>query len=424
VPFSLPGRLLADTRPLRELPAYRRFWIGTTISSAGGAMTSFAVALQVFRITHSPAAVGAIGLFLAVPTIVVGLVGGSVADAVDRRRLVLVTSNGLAGVSVLFAVQAFAGSTQVWLLYLLVGVQSLLASVDGPARRTLTPRIVTAERLPAAVALNQLSFQVVMVVGPALAGLVAATGGLRWCYAVDVVSFAAALYGVARLPALPPLEDIGRPGLAAVVEGIRYIGRSRVLVGAFLADLDAMVLAMPFALLPAVNADRFGGHAGTLGLLAAAPGVGGLVGSTLSGPLGHVARRGRAMLVAVAVWGAAVTVFGLAGGLAITLVALAVAGAADTTSVVLRATMVQQVTPDRYRGRVTAADYVVGAGGPQLGNLRAGVVGSLTSPGFSAAAGGIAAMLGAAVIALAVPALARHRIDPGEGPSTGSPGVA
>jgi MFS family permease len=405
-------RLLADTRPLRELPAYRRLWIGSTVSSAGGAMTAFAVALQVFRITHSSAAVGAIGLFLAVPTIVVGLVGGSVADAVDRRRLVLVTSSGLATVSVLFAVQAFAGSQQVWLLYLLVGLQSLLASVDGPARRALTPRIVTAERLPAAMALNQLSFQVVMVVGPALAGLVTATAGLPWCYAVDVVSFGAALYGVARLPALPPLEDIGRPGLAAVVEGIRYIAHNRVLVGAFLADLVAMVLAMPFSLLPAVNADRFGGHAGTLGLLAAAPGVGGLVGSMLSGPLGHVARRGRAMLVAVAVWGAAVTVFGLAGGLAVTVAALAVAGAADTTSVVLRATLVQQITPDRYRGRVTAADYVVGAGGPQLGNLRAGVVGSLTSPGFSATVGGIAAMVGAGVIALAVPALARHRIEP------------
>jgi MFS family permease len=420
----MPVRLLADTRPLKELPAYRRLWIGSTVSSAGSAMTAFAVALQVFRITHSSAAVGAIGLFLAVPTIVVGLVGGSVADAVDRRRLVLVTSSGLAAVSVLFAAQAFAGSQQVWLLYLLVGLQSLLASVDGPARRTLTPRIVTAERLPAAMALNQLSFQVVMVVGPALAGLVTASAGLRWCYALDVVSFAAALYSVARLPALAPLEDIGRPGLAAVVDGIRYIGHNRVLVGAFLADLVAMVLAMPFSLLPAVNADRFGGHAATLGLLAAAPGVGGLVGSTLSGPLGHVARRGRAMLVAVAAWGAAVTVFGLAGGLALTLAALAVAGAADTTSVVLRATLVQQITPDRYRGRVTAADYVVGAGGPQLGNLRAGVVGSLTSPAFSATIGGIAAMLGAGVIALAVPALARHRIEPVDGASTGPPGGA
>ncbi|HEV7979857.1 MFS transporter [Amycolatopsis sp.] len=401
-------RLFADTRPLRESPAFRRLWIGSSLSSIGSRMTSFATALQIYELTHSSAAVGALALVLGVPTIVVGLLGGSFADAVDRRRLVLLTSSCLAVMSILFAVQAFLDLRQVWLLYVLAGIQALLGAVNAPARRTFLPRLLPADQLPGALALDMLSFHASLTVGPLLAGMLVATGGFQLCYLVDVVSFAAALYGLARLPPMPPLGDAARPGLKAVAEGLRFIRHKPVLLGVFLADVNATVLGMPFALFPALNDQNFGGSAQTLGLLTAAPAIGGLLGSALSGPVGQVSRHGRAMLIAGAVWGAALAGFGFTHTLWLGLVLLAVAGAADTISVIFRGTIVQAATPDRLRGRVTSVDFVVGSGAPELGNFRAGVVGSLVTPAVSAISGGIATVLGAGLLRLAVPALARY----------------
>jgi MFS family permease len=401
-------RIFADTRPLRESAAFRRLWAGNSLSSVGSRMTSFATALQIYELTHSSAAVGALALVLGVPTIVVGLLGGSFADAVDRRRLVLFTSSGLAVMSVLFTAQALLGLRQVWLLYLLAGTQALLGAVNAPARRTFLPRLLPADQLPAAMALDMLSFHASMTVGPLLAGVLIAAGGLQLCYLADAVSFAASLYGLARLPPMPPLGDGARPGLKAVAEGLRFIRGKPVLLGVFLADLNATVLGMPFALFPALNDQNFGGTAQTLGLLTAAPAIGGLLGSALSGPVGHVSRHGRAMLISVAVWGAALAGFGFTHTLWLAMALLAVAGAADTISVIFRGTIVQAATPDRLRGRVTSVDFVVGAGAPELGNFRAGVIGSWASPAISAVGGGVATMLGAGLLRLAVPALARY----------------
>jgi MFS family permease len=404
-------RLLADVTPLRESAAFRRLWGGLTLSAAGSALTMFAVPLQVYDLTRSPVAVGAIGVAQAVPTLTVGMAAGPVADAVDRRRLVLVTSTCLAGVSAGLAAQALAGLRLAWLLYLLVAAQSALVAVDRPVRSTFVPALLPARQLPAGLALNRLSGQVALTVGPALAGLVAAAPhlGLGGCYLIDAASFAAAVYGVARLPAMRPRGGAARPGLAAVAAGIGFIRRSQVLAGAFLADLNATVFGLPTALFPAINAQRFGGDPRTLGLFTAAIGAGGLAGSVLSGPVGRVARQGLGMLVAVAVWGAAFAGFAVAPGLWLTLALLAVAGAADVFTVVFRGTMVQTVTPDRFRGRVLAVDYVVGAGGGQLGNLEAGALGSLTSPVTSALAGGLATVAGAVVIGMALPGFARYR---------------
>jgi MFS family permease len=409
-------RLLADLGPLRESPAFRRLWAGTALSSVGSAMTSFAVILQVYELTRSPFAVGAIGVAQVVPTLVVGLLGGPLADATDRRRLVLVTSSCLAAVSAAFAAQAFAGLRLVWLLYALVAVQSSVGAVDRPARNTLVPSLLTASQLSAGLALNRLSFQVMLTVGPALAGLTAAAPhlGLQACYLIDAISFAAALYGVARLPAMRPRVSAARLDRRAVAEGIGFIRRSQVLAGAFLADLNATVFGLPVALFPAINAERFGGNPGTLGLFTTAIGVGGLVSAALSGPVGNVSRQGRAMLVTVAVWGAAFAGFAVASSLWLTLGLLAVAGAADTFTVVFQGSIVAAVTPDRLRGRVMAADYVVSAGGGQLGNLEAGALGSLTSPAVSALSGGLVTIAGAVVIGVALPAFTRYRRRPEE----------
>ena len=406
----LLNRLLIDIRPLRESPRFRRLWAGSTLSWIGSSMTTFAVTLQVYELTRSPFAVGAIGIARMVPMLTIGLLGGSLADAVDRRKLVLITTSCLAVVSAALAAQAYAGLRLVWLLYGLVAVQSALSAVNSPARQTFVPRLLPPGQLAAGMALNRLSFQVMLIAGPAAAGLITvATGGLRACYLVDTISFAAALYGIAGLPAMPPQEGATRPGPRAVAEGVGFIARSQVLAGAFLTDLSATVFGLPVALFPAINAERFGGSASTLGLFTAAIGVGGLVSSVFSGPIGRVSRQGLAMLVAASVWGAAFAGFALARSLWLTLALLAVAGAADTFTVVFRSAIVQTITPERFRGRVLAADYVVGAGGGEIGNLEAGAVGSLASPTIGALSGGLATMAGVIVISAALPAFAAYR---------------
>jgi MFS family permease len=412
-------RLLMDIRPLRESPAYRRLWAGSALSGIGGQMTVFAVALQVFTLTGSSAAVGAVGLAAAGPAIVVALLSGSIVDAVDRRRLALWTTSGLTAVSGLFALQAFARVSAVWPLYALVVVQSALNAVNAPLRRTFAPRLLPADRVPAAAALTMLSMHISVTLGPVLAGVLSTVGGLRLCYLVDMVSFAGALYGLGRLPAMPPQgEGAGRRGLGAVIEGLRFLTSRRVLAGALLADLTATVLGMPTALFPAINADRFGGLPLTLGLLSAGPAIGGVLGSALSGPVTRTPRPGRAMLLAGAFWGAGLVAFGLAPRLSWAVAALVLAGAADVSSVVLRTSIIQLATPDALRGRATSAEYVVGVGGPQLGNFRAGMVAEVFSPAVSAVSGGLSVIAGSAAIALAFPALTRYATARTDQPST------
>ena len=419
------GRLLADVTPLRESPPFRRLWAGTMLSDVGSALTAFAVQLQVYDVTRSPFAVGAIGIAQIVPALTIGLFGGAVADTLDRRKLVLVTTVCAAAVSAGLAAQAFTDPRQIWLLYVLVAVASATTAVGGPARRTFIPNLLPAGQLAAGLALNRISFQVMITVGPALAGLIAATPHLRLpaCYLIDVASFAGSLYGVAGLPAQLPAGNLSRPGVRAVAEGVRFIRRSPLLAGAFLADLNATVFGLPVALFPAINAERFGGNPTTYGLFMTAVGVGGLISAMLSGPVRHISRQGVAMLCAVSVWGAAFAGFAVVPALWETLGLLAVAGAADTFTVVFRGTIVQQSTPDELRGRITAADYIVGAGGGQIGNLEAGALGSLTSPTISALSGGLATIAGAIVIGVALPAFTRYRSGPQSPEPVSPPGA-
>jgi MFS family permease len=426
--------------PLREYPAFRRLWLGTMLSRTGSVMTSFAVMLQVYELTRSTAAVGALGIVMFVPLLLIALPGGTLADRVDRRRLVLWVQAGQAVMSAaLFALAAFGGAT-LWALYALVAVSSAFSAVSAPTQQTFIPRLVPRDQLGTAMALNRIVFQVVMTVGPALAGVVTAWTGLRGCYLADTLSFAGALWAVARLPAMPPTRpaagadstdggdganseeradgeegagrDDGGPrrsGLALTVEGLAFIRRTPALCGAFLADVNATFFALPVSLFPAINAERFGGDPRTLGLFTTAIGVGGLVSAVFAGPLKHARRHGLVMLVCVAVWGGGFALFAVAPSLWLTLLALAVAGLADTFTVVVRSTIVQEATPDKFRGRVNAADFLVGAGGSELGSLEAGLVGSLTTPVISALSGGLLTIAGAAAIGVALPAFRRYQ---------------
>jgi len=406
-------KLLTDITPLREYPAFRRLWLGSMLSQAGSAMTNFALILQVYDMTHSTAAVGGLGVATLVPMLIIALPGGSLADTVDRRKLVLAMTTLQTVVSVLLFAQALTGPGRagIWLLYGLDAASSAIGAISAPARTTFIPSLVPQKQLAPAMALNRIVFQTMMITGPALAGVIAAGVGVKGCYLVDAITFAGAFYGVGRLPAMPPSgnRDKKRGKLALTLEGLSFIRRSQVLAGAFAADVSATFFALPLSLFPAINAERFGGDPRILGLFPAAIGVGGMLTAVFSGPVRHVSRHGLAMIVAVCVWGLSFAVFAVTPWLWLTLLSLAAAGAADTYTVVFRQVIVQTVTPESFRGRVNAADYVVGAGGGQLGSLESGVLGSLTSPMISALSGGLLTIAAALALGAALPGFRRYR---------------
>lgn len=395
-------RLLAraiDTRPLR-ISTFRKLWMGTSLQAIGRQITVVAVLYQVWEMTHDSLWVGVIGLSYSIPTVVLGLIGGTLADAVDRRRLVLWTTLGALIVSTFLAIQALFSFNSLALLYALLLIQAAFTSLGGPARRTFVSRILPKDQVGAGVALSHLSFQISMLVVPALAGLIIAGWGLTACFVVEALAFGAALYEIAGLPAIKPLAQTGRAGIQAFGDGIRFIARKPALLGSFLSDLSATLLAMPIALFPAMNEERFDGSPETLGLFLSAIAVGGICASTASGAITGSLRPGRVQLLAAAMWGASLAMAGISISLWSTLTFLAIAGAADTVAVISRGTLLQLATPDAYRGRVSSVEQIVGVGAPQLGNFRAGLMGSFSSPATTLAAGGVLCVLSIGAIAL------------------------
>lgn len=400
---------LLDITPLRTSPAFRRLWIGTTAIRFSGQMAVIAVLYQVWELTKSPLWTGAIGVATAAPTIVLGLFGGTIADTSDRRRVMLLTSLGAIFAAALLAVQAVAGIESAPLVLALVAAQTSSTALGWASRRALIPRLLPQSQVPAGVALDLLAFQVAMLGGPALAGVVLASWGPSWVYIVDALAILLSLYGVSRLPSMRPEGGATRAGLRATGEGLVFLWRRPALRGVLATDLAATVLAIPVALFPIINQERFGGDPHTLGLFLTAVAVGGTTSGLLSGAVTNAARPGAVMLGAGAVWGLAMAGFGLFDGLAATLICLAIAGAADNVSVTSGGTLVQLETPDGFRGRITSAQYAVGAGGPGIGDARAGLVASLLSASAAAVSGGLACVLAVAVIAGTHPALRRWR---------------
>ena len=412
----MAGRgLLADVRPLRESPAFRAWWLGSSVSVLGSQLTTFAVAYDVWSVAHQPALVGGVALAALVPTVAGALLGGPLADRLDRRSLVLRTRAGQLAVAVALTGLSVAGAASVPVLYLAVALQTFFAALGAPANRSFPARLLPPGRLGAGLALGRLADQVSLLAGPFLGGLLTTTVGVQACFAIDAVTFVAALYGVAALPAMRPESVPGAPDLRGARAALGLVARTPVLLGAFATDLAATVLAMPVALCPVVNAERYGGSAVTLGLFAPALGLGGIAAGALSGRFTTSGRQGRVMLVSAAGWAGAIAGFGLAPGLGVALAFLVLAGAADTVSVISRTSLVQHATPDDVRGRVNALDYLVGVSGPQLGNFRAGLVAAATSGAASAALGGFAALAVVAVVAVATPALRRTRLSPARG---------
>lgn len=410
-------RWAIDLRPL-GVPAYRRVWLGSAVAMFGFQFTAVAVPVEMYALTGGSFWVGLLGVAGFLPLLVFGLWGGAVADVLDRRRVLLAGGALLWASTLALLVQALLRVGSPALLLTLVAVQSTAFAVTSPTRSAILPRLVSTELVAAASTLNYTTHTVTSVFGPLAAGLIFAgwgTGlGLPVAYAVDALLFTVSLWATFRLPALRPEPDPDgtaaprRAGLRSIVDGFRYLAATPVLLLSFVIDLIAMVLAMPRALFPQVAQERFGGGA-AVGWLYSAIAIGSMLGGLTSGWIGRLRRQGLALVLAVFGWGLAIAAAGLARQLWLVVGLLALAGAADLISAVLRQTMLLVHAPDRMRGRLQGVNTVVVAGGPRLGDLRAGATAAGFGTGAAWVGGGLAAAVLAVLLVAVFPALIRYR---------------
>ena len=399
--------LLVDTTPLRASRDFRRLWLGQAVSFAGSTITMAALPYQVFHETDSSLAVGMLGAVQLVPLLVCSLVGGALADSIDKRRLLLLVNVAALACTLALALNAALDVPQVWLLFVLGAISSGIFGVSYPVTRSLLPLLLESELRPAGYALQSTYGSFGMMAGPAVAGLLIDGFGLTTAYGVDVVTYGLALVAFVGLRPAPPPEGAGRASRTSVLEGLRFLRGHSVVMSVFAIDLLAMIFGMPRALFPAL-AEDLGGGASLYGLLLSAVAAGAFVASIASGWTARVRQQGRAVLIAVGCWGAAIAVAGLTDTAAVALVMLAVAGAADMISGVFRSTIAADVTPDELRGRVSGVEIAVYAGGPVLGDVEAGVVGGLVSVPFAIVSGGLACIAAALAFAAFVPSFARY----------------
>jgi MFS family permease len=410
-----------DTRPLRH-PAYRRVFVGNVTSYFGTQFTAVAVPVQMYAITRSTLWVGLLGLAGLVPLLVFALWGGALADALDRRRVLLVSSSLMWLMTLGLLAQALAGLDSPALLLVLVALQSAAVAVSMPARSAIIPRIVDAGEVAQANTLGYTAGTAASVLGPLVAGVIVSGHPVAWAYGVDALSFTVAMWATLKLPALPP-EGAGRRGAgwSDVLFGLRYLARTPVLLLSFAVDIAAMVLAMPRALFPAAAAGRFAGAPNAVGWLFAAIALGAVLAGLTSGWIARLRRQGAALVAAVVAWGLAVAAAGLAHRLWLAVLFLAVGGAADLVSAVYRQTILQTYAPDELRGRMQGVFTAVVAGGPYLGDLRAG---AMAAPALglgvtgSWVLGGCAAAVVALLLAVVFPALVRYPAPGGPARST------
>lgn len=417
-------RILADLTPLRHSPAFRRLWIGNALSAVGSQLTLVAVSLEVYSITGSSFHVGLLGAFALVPLVLTGLYGGAIADAHDRRKVALGSALVLWAATAAIAVQAWLSVDNVWLLYGLVAVHSAAGGINQPVRGAIIPVIVGLKLLPAANALNMLTFGIAQMVGPLLGGILVAQIGFGWTYGIDVLTYTAAVWSVFMLPPLPADRKAAPAGWRSVIEGFRFLGTQPNVRMTFLIDLAAMVLAAPRALLPAIGAVLIGGGELTMGLLLAATALGAFLAGLFSGPLGRIHRQGVAVFICVAAWGASIAGFGVvvllasaqplpAGSPATSWLwpaaaCMALAGVADAISSVFRTTILQTATPDHLRGRLQGVFIVVVAGGPRLGELASGALAGGVGEGATLLIGGIACVVAAVLLVRFQPGFLRY----------------
>jgi MFS family permease len=403
----MPGRILVDLTPLRASRDFRLLFIGQLISMLGTQLTVVAIPFQVYRLTHSTLQVGAISLAQLFPFILGALAAGPIGDSMDRRRIMRWTAAAMTVTSAAMAVNASVSHPSLVVLYVVSALAAGFMGASNTARMASVPGLVERRHLTAAAALLQIIIQVGTIVGPALGGLLLSIG-LPLVYGLDAGSFVAALIATTLMAPIPPGEHSGLTAWQSTKEGLRYLRSRQALQGVYIIDVNAMVFGMPRALFPAMAGTVFGGGTITLGLLYAAPGAGALLGALTTGWIAHLRRQGWTVILAVAIWGAAIAIFGLVDTLWVALVMLAVAGWADVISAVLRNTILQTSIAERFRSRMSSLQMAVVQGGPRLGDMESGAVATATSLEFSVVSGGLACIAGAILIAASMPGFRRH----------------
>jgi MFS family permease len=401
------ARFALDLTPLRRYPAFRRLWFGQGVSFIGTEIAEVALAYQMYQLTGSKLAVGLISLTHLIPLVSLTVIGGAIADAVDRSKLMLLQQLGMVVGSLGLAGNAALEHPHVWALYVSQLLISSSFSIGVGAQRSMTPQLVDEANFMSASALNSVTSQLGAVAGPGVAGLLLKYVDLKWIYLADSVSYAGALVAVALLPRLVAREDADRPSLQSIATGFRYVRRQPVILGFFLVDTNAMIFGMPSALFAPLASDRFGDPS-LVGYLYMAPAAGALVVSLLSGPLRHIRRQGLGVIVTAALWGAAITAFGFAQQFWLALLLLGLAGLGDQISAILRSVMLYRITPSEMLGRVSGIEFMQVAAAPSVGNLEAGALANATSLRLSIVSGGLACVVGCALLALAFPALVRY----------------
>jgi MFS family permease len=386
--------LLKDSVPFRAL------WIGQIVALTGTQMRIVAVPWQVFQLTDSTVAVGLIGLVEVVPLILFSIWAGAIADRMDRRKMLWRTQSGLIVTSLALAAVSVQESPSVTLIYVLTALSSALSALERPAFTSMIPAIAGEDRLTQATALRQVVFQTTQIVGPMLGGLMIAAFDISWVYVIDAATFIGANLALRWVPPAIPVNRSDASQLDLIKEGLGFAFRTPLILSIFLIDLVAMVFGMPRAVFPALAERVFEIGPGGVGLLYSAPSLGALLAALTAGWVNRVRRQGRAVIVAVAIWGGAITLAGLClFSLPLTLIFLAVAGGADVISAIFRGAMLQAATPDPLLGRVSAANLMVVTGGPRLGDLEAGLVAGVAGAPASVVIGGIACLLGTAAVA-------------------------
>jgi MFS family permease len=394
---------------------FRLLWIGQLVSLAGSMMQTAAILWQVSLLVapeRRGLALGMVGLVRVVPIVAFSLIGGVAADALDRRRLMLVMQSAMAAAAAVLSVLTLTGTITLPWVYVLAGLTAAFGSFDGPARQSLIPALVPRDHLPNAIALYSIMFQAASVLGPALGGLVIGKWGVGWAYALNALSFLFVIGALLRMRELPERagDSPARITWAAAREGLSFVFSRPLIRSTMLLDFFATFFASATALLPIFSQDILRVGAEGYGLLSAAPAVGAMASGALMVPLvDRIQRRGRVLLAAVAGFGLATVAFGLSRNLALTFACLALTGATDTVSMVIRNVIRQTHTPDALRGRMTSVNMIFFMGGPQLGELEAGLVAQGFGAVVSVVSGGLGCLAATAWIAARTPQLRSYR---------------